>query len=165
MSDNIKILIVDDEVRFLSTLKQRLELRGFDVVAVTNGSSAIEAARAASFDVALVDLKMPGLDGEEVLRVLRAEHPLLEVVILTGHGSIESAVSCTQAGSYNYLQKPCETDELLGVLKDAYRRRVQRRLGIEGREIERLLALAQSAGPLEVLRKLRELDRSRPPLP
>jgi len=130
MLDNIQLLIVDDEVRFLQTLKERLQLRGFDVTAVTNGTLAIEAARNTRFDLALLDLKMPGMNGEEVLRILKEEHPLMEVIILTGHGSVESAVDCTKAGSHSYLQKPCETEELLEMLKDAYHKRVQRKLAM-----------------------------------
>jgi DNA-binding NtrC family response regulator len=159
MSNNIQLLIVDDEVRFLQTLKERLQIRGFDVTAVTNGTHAIEAARCTRFDVALLDLKMPGMDGEEVLRILKLEHPLLEVIILTGHGSIESAVDCTKAGSHSYLQKPCETDELLEVLKDAYSKRVQRKLELDKKKLDELLGIATGESPLGIIRRLRELER------
>ena len=158
MSDNIRLLIVDDEVRFLETLKERLQMRGFDVTAVTSGTRAIEAARGTRFDLALLDLKMPGMDGEEVLRILKEEHPLMEVIILTGHGSIESAVDCTRAGSYSYLQKPCETNELLEVLKDAYHKRVQRKLDLDKEKVDELLRLATGESPLGILRRLRELE-------
>jgi len=160
MSDNIQLLIVDDEVRFLQTLKERLEMRGFDVTAVTNGMQAIEAARSTHFDVALLDLKMPGMDGEDVLRILKSEHRLMEVIILTGHGSIESAVDCTKAGSYSYLQKPCETGELLEVLKDAYHKRVQRKLALDKDKVDALLQVATGESPLGILRRLRELERN-----
>jgi DNA-binding NtrC family response regulator len=160
MSDNIQLLIVDDEVRFLQTLKERLQMRGLDVTAVTSGTQAIAAARGTRFDVALLDLKMPGMDGEEVLRILKVEHPLMEVIILTGHGSIESAVDCTKAGSHSYLQKPCETNELLGVLKDAYHKRVQRKLALDKEKVDELLGIATGESPLGILRRLRELERT-----
>ena len=160
MSDNIRLLIVDDEVRFLQTLKERLQMRGFDVTAVTSGTQAVEVARSKSFDVALLDLKMPGMDGEEVLRILKEEHHLMEVIILTGHGSIESAVDCTKAGSHSYLQKPCETDELLEVLKDAYHKRVQRKLALDKEKVDELLRIATGESPLGILRRLRELERN-----
>lgn len=158
MADKIRILIVDDEARFLQTLTQRLRLRDFYVLAFTNGQDAVEAARKEEFDLALVDLKMPGMTGELVLETLKQEHPVMEVVILTGHGSIPSAVRCTQAGSYNYLQKPCETDELLDVLTSAYQRRVQRKLNIEQQKMDKLLQISMGESPLGILRRLKELD-------
>ena len=80
--DKINILIVDDEEQFLNSIKKRLEVRDFNVVAVNRGEKAIEAARNNQFDVALVDLKMPGIDGEETLKALKKEHKWMEVVIL-----------------------------------------------------------------------------------
>lgn len=158
MAEKIKILIVDDEARFLQTLTQRLRLRDFDVAAFTNGQEAVEAARKDEFDLALVDLKMPGMTGELVLETLKRDRPLMEVIILTGHGSIPSAVRCTQAGSYNYLQKPCETEELLEVLKNAYQKRVQRKLRIEQEKMDKLLQISLGESPLGILRRLKELD-------
>ena len=95
----LSVLVVDDEVRFLEALAQRLTLRDFDVTAVPNGQEAVEAARREDFDLAIVDLKMPGMPGEKVLEILKAEHPLLEVIILTGHGSVESAVDAMKRGA------------------------------------------------------------------
>ena len=158
MSEGIKLLIVDDEARFLETLSKRLSRRDFVVTPVNNGPDAIRIAREQSFDLALLDLKMPGMSGEEVLEALKAEHPDIEVIILTGHGSIDSAVKLTQAGSYSYLQKPCETEELLGVLKNAYQRRVQSRFRIDEDKMSALLESATRESPLAILRKLRELE-------
>ncbi len=159
MSDKIRLLIVDDEERFLRTLASRLELRDFDVTTASNGDRALELARERVFDLAILDLKMPGLSGEEVLELLKEDHPFIEVVILTGHGSINSAVQCTRAGSYRYLSKPCETDELLGVLKDAYQQRVQRKMELDNERLERLMQSVQGESPLGILRKLREIER------
>jgi DNA-binding NtrC family response regulator len=161
MSENIRLLIVDDEVRFLKTLKERLELRGFEVTAVTDGERAIAAARESEYDVALLDLKMPGKDGDEVLKILKREHPLIEVVILTGHGSVESAVDCTRAGSHSYLQKPCETLQLMEVLKDAYHKRIQSKFNMDKEHVDELLKVATGESPLGIIRRLRELDRNR----
>jgi len=158
MLGKIKLLIVDDEERFLQTLTQRLSIRDFDVTPVNNGSKAIEAARLQTFDLALVDLKMPGMSGEEVLELLKKNDPYIEVVILTGHGSIDSAVECTKQGSYSYLQKPCDTDELLRVLKDAYQKRVQHKLELSEEKIGEMLAFATGESPLGILRRLRELE-------
>ena len=158
MSTKIKLLIVDDEVRFLQTLTQRLSMRDFEVTPVENGDDAVKAARAQEFDLAIVDLKMPGLSGEQVLEILKEEHPLIEVVILTGHGSIDSAVECTRTGSYSYLQKPCGTEELLNVLREAYQRRVQRKLKLDEERMSRLMNIAIGESPLGILRRLREIE-------
>jgi two-component system NtrC family response regulator len=157
MSEKIKLLVVDDEERFLQTLTHRLRLREFDVTPAASGQEAIELARSREFDLALLDLKMPGMGGEEVLRTLKEEHPLIEVVILTGHGSIDSAVDCTRAGSYNYLQKPCETEELLEVLKQAYTRHVERKLSGDRARLEELARIAVGESPLGILERLRAL--------
>jgi DNA-binding NtrC family response regulator len=158
MTKKIKLLAVDDEERFLKTLSDRLILRGFDVTAATSGDEALRVATAQDFDLALVDLRMPGMGGARLLELLKERHPFIEVVILTGHGSIDSAVECTRLGSYGYLQKPCETEELLEVLKEAYLRRVKRRLELDAQKIERMLARATGESPLGVLRRLQEID-------
>lgn len=158
MAQKIKLLVVDDEERFLKTLTQRLSLRDFDVTPVNNGHNALEHAKKESFDLALVDLKMPGMSGEEVLEHLKRNDPHIEVVILTGHGSIDSAVLCTQLGSFSYLQKPCDTDELMKVLKDAYQKRVQRKLHLTEEKMQSLLHIAMGESPLGILRRLRELE-------
>jgi len=138
----IKLLVVDDEERFLATLAQRLGLRDFDVTAVSSGEAAIERAGRERFDLALVDLKMPGMSGDRVLSALKAQHPYLEVVMLTGHGSAGSAVECTKAGSHAYLQKPCETEVLLEALKEAYQQRVQNLLALDRAQVEQLARIA-----------------------
>jgi len=158
MEKKIRLLIVDDEERFLKTLTQRLGLRDFEVTPVTDGLQAIAVAECEYFDLALVDLKMPKMGGEKVLERLKEKDPFIEVVILTGHGSIDSAVQCTQLGSYSYLQKPCETDELMKVLKDAYQKRVQNKLKVDEDRMDQLLSSATGTSPLSILRKLRELE-------
>ena len=158
MGNKIKLLVVDDEVRFLKTLTQRLTMRDFDVTPVTSGQAALDAARSMEFDLALVDLKMPGITGEEVLEGLKKEHPFIEVIILTGHGSIDSAVHCTQVGSHSYLQKPCETEELLEVLKDAYEKRIQRKMELSQKKMEKLAKIAMGESALGILRKLKDLE-------
>ena len=129
--DKINLLIVDDEEPFLESMKKRLELRGFAVTCVNRGDKAIEAARQHPVDIALVDLKMPGVSGEQTLETLKREHEWMEVVILTGHGSVDSAVECTKSGAYSYLQKPCELEHLLEVLQDAYKKRIMNKMQIK----------------------------------
>ncbi len=156
--DKINLLIVDDEELFLESISKRLELRGFNVIAVNRGDKAVEAARAQPVDIALVDLKMPGIDGEATLELLRQEHEWMEVVILTGHGSVDSAVQLTKKGAYCYLQKPCELERLLEVLAEAYKKRVMNKAKIAEARMDEVLKMAETNSPLGILRKLKELE-------
>lgn len=154
----INLMIVDDEEPFLEATRKRLEVRGFNVFCVNRGDKALELAGKQPIDIALVDLKMPGMSGEETLRALKKEHEWMEVVILTGHGSIDSAVETTRDGAYRYLQKPCELDHLLEVLTEAYKKRVMNRMEIEEQRMEEILKKAAGDSPLAILRRLREVE-------
>ena len=158
-NNKINLLIVDDEVHFLESISKSLEARDFKVIAVDRGEKAIEAARKSPIDVALVDLKMPGINGEETLKALKADHKWMEVVILTGHGTIDSAVECTKSGAFSFLQKPCNLDDLLEALKDAYKKKVMNRKKIEEKKMDELLKISISGSAREILRRLREIDQ------
>lgn len=158
MSEKIKLLIVDDEVKFLDSISRRLEMRGFEVTRASNGDQALDAAREASFDLALLDLKMPGLNGQQVLKMLKEEHKYLEVIILTGHGSVDSAVECTRLGAFSYLPKPYELEKLLEVLTDAYQARLQKKFDRDEVKSRQIMKLAMGSSPLGILRELRKLD-------
>jgi DNA-binding NtrC family response regulator len=158
MAGKIRLLIADDEVKFVDSIAERLQMRGLAVAKAYNGTDAVQLARQEKFDLALLDLKMPGLDGREVLQILKDEQKHIEVVILTGHGSLDSAVECTKLGAYGYLPKPCELDQLLEVLKEAYHARLTKRLASQQDRIARVMADASGQSALGVLRALRELD-------
>lgn len=155
----IGLLIVDDEEQFLKSISTRLEVRDFNVIAVNRGEKAVEAARQHPIDVALVDLKMPGMDGEQTLEALKKEHKWMEVVILTGHASVDSAVKCTKSGAYSYLQKPCEFDRLLEVLTQAYKKKVMNKMELHEHKMDDLLKISMGESPLSILRKIKELDK------
>ena len=157
-SERIKLLIVDDETEFLEALGERLEMRDFDVRPVTSGQAALDLCRHEKFDLALVDLKMPGMDGKELLTHLKAEHKHLEVIILTGHGSLGSAVECAKLGAFSYLPKPYQLEELLTVLSEAYSERMRKKFASDEERIQELLRLAQGESPLAILRRMRQLD-------
>ena len=158
MPDKIKLLIVDDEVKFLDSIARRLEMRDFDVTKATSGKEAVEAARNDKFDLALLDLKMPGMDGKQVLEILKSEHKYLEVVILTGHGSMDSAVECTKLGAFSYLPKPYELDNLLEILKQAYEARLKKKFELDRSRMDKILDMATGSSALSILRELRKLD-------
>ena len=158
-NNKINILLVDDEEQFLNSIKQRLEVRDFNVVAVNSGEKALVAAKDNPIDIALVDLKMPGMDGEKTLKALKKDHKWMEVIILTGHGTIDSAVECTKSGAYEYLQKPCRLDELLESLKNAYQKKVMNKKDIDAARMREILALSLVESPIGILRRLKEIDK------
>jgi len=153
----IKLLLVDDEVDFLKSLSERLSMRDFDVTTATNGEQAIAAAKTGQFDLAIVDLKMPGMDGTEVLRVLKDKHKWLEVIILTGHGSVASAVETTKLGAHSYLEKPYDFDKLISVIKDAYTARLMKKFERDKKRKDDVEFLSMGS-PLSILASLRRLD-------
>ena len=160
MEHKINLLFVDDEEQFLASMKKQLEVRDFNVIAVDRGEKALAVANTMDIDIALVDLKMPGLNGEETLKALKQKHQWMEIVILTGHGTIDSAVGTMQSGAYAYLQKPCRLDELMDVLKNAYKKKVMNKNQIEEKKMNQLLKLSQSSSPREILKRLSEIDHN-----
>ena len=110
----IKLLLVDDEIDFLQAIAERLTLKDFDVIAASTGSEAIAAAENDLFDVAVVDFQMPGMDGTQVLKALKDRHRYLEIIMLTGHATIDSAVESTKLGAFKFLEKPYVFEKLRG---------------------------------------------------
>ena len=158
MQGQIRLLIVDDEIKFLDSVAKRLELRDFDITKATNGEQALDIARKQKFDLVLLDLKMPGLNGKQVLEVLKREHKYLEVIVLTGHGSLDSAVECTRLGAFDYLPKPYELEQLLEKLQKAYEARLQKKFDDDQDRLQRIADLATGNSALAILRELRKLD-------
>lgn len=119
--EKIRLLLADDEQEFAATLLARLELRNFEVTAVANGTEAIAAVEKEMPDVMVLDLKMPDLDGLEVLAQLRRKYSDLKVIILTGHGSFEAGREGMELGAFDYLMKPVDLNKLIEVVRDAHR--------------------------------------------
>lgn len=115
-----KLLLVDDEREFVQTLSERLSMRDIDSAVVFDGESALDLMATDDPEVMILDLKMPGIDGFEVLRKTKESRPNVEVVILTGHGSEEDKATCMQLGAFAYLQKPVDIEQLSDTLKEAY---------------------------------------------
>ena len=122
--DKFKVMIVDDEVDFLETIVKRLKARGIDVTGVESGYKALEALDGGSPDVIILDVKMPGMDGIETLREIKKKTPLTEVIMLTGHASVESGIQGMQLGAFDYVMKPVALDELLEKVRQAYERKL-----------------------------------------
>ena len=119
-----KVLLVDDEQDFLETLSSRLEMRGLKVSAVTSGEQAIAEAREQEYDAIVVDLSMPGIDGLETLKRIKANNPNAEIIMLTGHGSVASGVEAMKLGAGDFLQKPVELTELMSKIGEAKGKRM-----------------------------------------
>jgi len=115
--EEIKVLIVDDELVMRDTMSDWLSYKGYNVISVANGTSAIEAARQEHINVAFVDLKMPGMDGIEVLRAIKEINPSTNVILMTAYGTIETAIRAIKEGAYNYLVKPFSLDEIETMIK------------------------------------------------
>ena len=118
-----KILLVDDEVVFTTNMSKLLNNRGYRVTAVNSGDSAIQALENENFDVVVLDLKMPGMDGITTLKEIKKLGLFTETLILTGHGSIDTALEAIKLGAYDYLTKPCEIDELVGKIEGAWEKK------------------------------------------
>ena len=122
--DKIKILLVDDEEDFVQTLSERIQLRNFDSHVVLNGEAALQFIEKDVPDVMVLDLKMPGMDGMQVLRIVKKKHPDIQVIILTGHGSEKDEEEARSLGAFDYYQKPVEFDTLVKIIKLAYKIRM-----------------------------------------
>jgi DNA-binding NtrC family response regulator len=118
-----KVLLVDDEVVFTTNMSKLLNNRGYRVTPANSGDAAIQALEKESFDVVVLDLKMPGMDGLTTLKEIKKLGLFTETLILTGHGSIDSALEAIKLGAYDYLTKPCEIDELVNKIEGAWEKK------------------------------------------
>ena len=117
--DSLRILIVDDEDELVSALEERLNLRGFQAKGVTTGEEALAYLADRECDVVLLDVKMPGLSGLEVIKRIKEKEPSPQVILLTGHSSVQDAERGMGLGAFDYLMKPIKIDELIDVLRSA----------------------------------------------
>ncbi|WP_028588292.1 response regulator [Desulfocurvus vexinensis] len=108
-----KVLLVDDEKDFLDTLSERMKGRGLDVTASADPGQALELARTAPVDVIVLDLKMPGMDGIEFLRAIKQDRPELQVILLTGHASVDKGIQAVRLGALDVLEKPANFGTLM----------------------------------------------------
>ncbi|MBI5533789.1 MAG: response regulator [Deltaproteobacteria bacterium] len=115
----LRILLVDDELDFIEPLARRMERRGMQCVALQDGEKALALIQTERFNCVVLDVRMPGIDGIEVLRRIRRDHPDLPVVLLTGHASVELGVRGMQLGAFEYLLKPIDLDDLLDTVRRA----------------------------------------------
>jgi DNA-binding NtrC family response regulator len=126
MAAKPKVMLVDDEERFRITLAKLLTVRGLDVVTLGSGAEALEELGRQPYDVILLDVRMPGMNGIETLAEIKKLNPAIEVIILTGHASVDAAVDIMKLGGYDYLLKPCSVEELTDKIDGAFERKKAR---------------------------------------
>jgi DNA-binding NtrC family response regulator len=114
------VMLVDDEVPFVDTMTKRLGKRNLDIVAAHSGQEALEKLKANDkVDVIILDVKMPGMDGIETLREIKKAYPLVEVIMLTGHATVETGIEGMKLGAFDYLMKPCDIEQLMAKVQEA----------------------------------------------
>jgi len=149
--EKMKIMLVDDEERFLTTTKKLIEMKGYDVLTASSGAEALERLRLKNVHVVILDVKMPGMDGIATLRRIKSEFPLVEVIMLTGHATAESAVDGLKSGATDYLMKPTDMGELLEKAEEAFEKR---------QKLEEKIRVARTRkfmkSPREILRETAE---------
>jgi DNA-binding NtrC family response regulator len=113
------VMLVDDEVPFVDTMTKRLGKRDLEIVAAYSGPEALEKLKGKKVDVIILDVKMPGMDGIEALREIKKAHPLVEVIMLTGHATVETGIEGMKLGAFDYLMKPCDIEQLMTKVREA----------------------------------------------
>jgi DNA-binding NtrC family response regulator len=143
--DCFRALIVDDEEDFLETLVNRLGKRSIDATGVRSGEEAVDLMKKKHFDVVILDVKMPaGMDGIEALREIRKIQPLAEVILLTGHASVETSIEGMKMGAFDYLLKPIKLEELLTKMAQAFEKKNAHDQKIRAARIKELMRFPES---------------------
>lgn len=119
-----KVLLIDDNTEFLESLSKRMELRGLDVTTVDNPETAVSAVGEGGYDAIVLDLQMPGMDGIDVLKFIKENHPEMQVILLTGHASLEKGIEAMKLGAMDFMEKPADLNHLTEKIKKAQARKM-----------------------------------------
>ena len=151
--EKMRILLVDDEERFLVTTQKLLAKKGIDALTASGGAQALDILNSRNVHVVILDVKMPGMDGNETLKEIKTRFPMVEVIMLTGHATVESAIDGLKSGATDYLMKPTGIDELIGKATEAFEKR---------QRLDEKIRLAQARtfmkSPREILKEADNLD-------
>jgi len=139
-----RVLIVDDEKEFVELVSERLTMRDYDVTTAFSGEEALETVKEYNFDIVVLDVLMPGIDGIETLREIKRIKPLTEVILLTGHAAVDTAIEGMRLGAYDYLTKPCEISDLVGKLDKAHGRKAEQEERIRAAKVEDIVSSPRS---------------------
>jgi len=155
---DIRVLLVDDEETLVEYLSKRLLREGFTVKATFSGEEAVEVGANDDFDVAVVDLKMPGIDGVETQQKLKKIQPFLQSIVLTGHGAIDTALESGRQDAFRYLLKPIEYDNLVETIREAYEKKVELQQAKFREEVDDIYRSGMGArGIKKAMNKLRKI--------
>jgi len=135
----ISVLLVDDEKDFVESLAERLQIRDFNVTTALSGDEALKLVEDRDFDVIVLDVQMPGKSGVETLKEIKNLEQLSQVIMLTGHATVKTAIEGMKSGAYDYLMKPTDTDELIEMINKAYQLVVEQKDRIRQAEINNIL--------------------------
>jgi len=119
-----KILLVDDEQDFLDVMSERIEARGMEVTTAESAATALKQVETGGFDAIILDLMMPGMDGLETLKAIKKKNPDLQVILLTGHATIEKGIEAMKLGAMDFIEKPADLDKLTAIIKKAQARKM-----------------------------------------
>lgn len=140
-----RILLVDDEEEFVQALSERLEIRDYDVTTSLTGEDAVEKLKHYNFDVVILDVLMPRMDGIEALKKIKRIKPLTEVIMLTGHATVDTAIEGLKLGANDYLMKPCETEDLVLKIKRAYSQKTEHEERIREAKVKEIISSPRAA--------------------
>ena len=135
----IKVLLVDDEKDFVESLAERLQLKDFNVSTALNGTEALDLIKEHEYDVIVLDVKMPGKDGIETLKEIKNLKQLPQVIMLTGHATVETAIQGMKVGAYDYIMKPTVTEDLIVLINKAFKIVEEQKERIRRAEIENIV--------------------------
>jgi len=139
-----RVLVVDDEKEFVETLSERLSLRNYDVTTSLSGDDAVEKVKSHLFDVIILDVLMPGMSGIETLREIKKIKPLIEVIMLTGNATVETAIEGLKLGALDFLLKPCETEDLVTKIDKAYAKKAEHDERIRAAKVAEIVSSPRS---------------------
>ncbi len=135
------VMLVDDEAPFVETMTKRLKKRDLTVISAFSGPEALETLdKHQNVDVVILDVKMPGMDGLETLKKMKSAYPIIEVVMLTAHATVESGIEGMKLGAFDYLMKPCDMEQLMGKVKEATRKKRDHEEKIREAHVKEILA-------------------------
>jgi len=145
MPEDIKadVLLVDDEEQFLKVLSKRLEGRGMKVDTSVSGEDALNRVKGKEFDAIILDLAMPGMSGIETLKRIRSENPDVQIIMLTGHGTVETGIEAMKAGAVDFLEKPADLNKIMEKISEAKHKRI---LLFEKKHEEHIKEILKSKG-------------------
>ncbi|MCW8799684.1 MAG: response regulator [Desulfobacter sp.] len=146
--EKMKLLLVDDETRYLETTQKLIERKGYEVWTAPSGEKALQTMAAHNIHVVILDVKMPGMDGNETLKQIKELYPLTEVIMLTGHATVDSAIDGLKSGAWDYLMKPADIEDIIEKAELAFQKRMNQEEKIRSAQAKQYLK-----SPREILKQ------------